>query len=570
MNEAVTEAGYEWLLQRDFASFALRAFAELNPRTVFAFGWHVEIIAAKLQAVFDGRTRRLIINLPPRHLKAHLASVAFPAWCLGRNPSAQILCVGYAQELADKLSRDCRRLVASDWYRRLFATRLSPQRQAVPEFETTAQGCRIATSVGGVLTGRGADIIIIDDPLKPEEALSDAHRQGANEWFDHTLYSRLNDKQQGAIVLIMHRLHEDDLVGHVMGQEDWEVVRLPAIAEEDETIIVDNPLGQRCFERRRGEALHPAREPLPMLEQIRKTIGEYNFAGQYQQAPSPLGGGLVKAAWFKHYAAEDAPQFESIVQSWDTASKATELSDYSVCTSWGISGKNLYLIDVLRQRMEYPELKRAVRAQYERFRPSVVLVEDKASGTQLIQELIAEGLYAITRYQPQFDKVMRMHAQTAMIENGFVHLPDTAPWLAPYLHELTTFPNGRHDDQVDSTAQLLDWFKQAGSGVPSSNAGIYELYRQWAEEARGQQARRETRVRLRVPQGIGRMNMLHLNVAADGTVEMPEEEAESFLRAGWERVDAADAPAQQSGDPQTARPEPLSVMAKRLGILRPL
>jgi hypothetical protein len=168
MNKAVTEPGYDWLLQRDFASFAQRAFAELNPRTAFAFGWHVEIIAAKLAAVFDGRIRRLIINLPPRHLKSHLASVAFPAWCLGHNPSAQILCVSYAQELADKLSRDCRRIVASDWYRKLFpAARLSPQRQAVPEFETTAQGFRIATSVGGVLTGRGADFIIIDDPLKP-------------------------------------------------------------------------------------------------------------------------------------------------------------------------------------------------------------------------------------------------------------------------------------------------------------------------------------------------------------------------------------------------------------------
>jgi predicted phage terminase large subunit-like protein len=170
-----------------------------------------------------------------------------------------------------------------------------------------------------------------------------------------------------------------------------------------------------------------------MLEQIRRTIGEYNFAGQYQQAPSPLGGGIVKTVWFRHYAAAELPvKFERIVQSWDTASKATELSDFSVCTSWGIHGKNLYLLDVLRRRMEYPELKRAVREQYERFRPSVVLVEDKASGTQLIQELIAEGLYAVTRYQPQLDKVMSMHAQTAMIENGFVHLPKETPPGSPH------------------------------------------------------------------------------------------------------------------------------------------
>jgi len=190
--------------------------------------------------------------------------------------------------------------------------------------------------------------------------------------------------------------------------------------------------------------------------------------------------------------------------------------------------------------MEYPELKREVRAQYERVRPNVVLIGDKTSGTQLIQELIAEGLYAVTRYRPQTDKVMRMHAQTAMIENGFVYLPDTAPWLAPYLHELTIFPHGKHDDQVDSTAQLLDWYKQ-GSG-PSSNAGIFELYRMQAEQARGQQAQRKRRVRLRVPPGVGRMNMLLLNVGADGTVEMLESEAESFLRTGWERVDAGGLP----------------------------
>jgi predicted phage terminase large subunit-like protein len=250
--------------------------------------------------------------------------------------------------------------------------------------------------------------------------------------------------------------------------------------------------------------------------------------------PAPLGGCLVKAGWFRHYAADEMPQFERIVQICDTASKATELSDFSVCTSWGIHGKNLYLIDVLRRRMEYPELKRAVREQYERFRPNVVLIEDKASGTQLIQELIAEGVHAVTRYQPQSDKVMRMHAQTAMIENGFVHLPEAAPWLAAYLHELTSFPNGRHDDQVDSTAQMLDWFKR-GSG-PSSNAGIFELYRKRAAELhRGEAGERRT-VRLRVPPGVGRMNMLHLNVAADGTVEMPEKEAESFLRAGWVRT----------------------------------
>jgi predicted phage terminase large subunit-like protein len=493
----------EALLRDDFASFAAWCFRELNPRTRFAMNWHVELIAARLAAVREGRSRRLMISVPPRHLKSHLASVAFPAWCLGHDPSAQIVCASYAQELADKLSRDCRQIVASDGYQRVFPTRLSPRHQAVPEFETTAQGCRVATSVGGVLTGRGADIIIIDDPLKPEEALSQAQRRAANEWYDHTLYSRLNDKLTGAIVLIMHRLHEDDLAGHVLAQEPWEVVRIPAIADEDELHRVETPFGWQSFRRKAGDALHPEREPPEMLEQIRRTIGEYNFAGQYQQAPSPLGGGMVKAAWFRNYAPNERPdKFDQIVQSWDTANKASELSDFSVCTSWGIKGKDLYLLHVLRKRMEYPELKRAVREQGEAFAASVVLIEDKASGTQLIQELVADGVHAVTRYQPQSDKVMRMHAQTAMIENGFVHLPKEAPWLAEYLHELTAFPRGKHDDQVDSTAQMLDWFKRAG------------------------------------------------------------QEPQDWM---WQQYKQA-----QARGPEPARPEPLSVMAKRLGLLRPL
>jgi hypothetical protein len=358
-----TWSRYDTLLRLDFVSFAQRCFRELSPRTPFAINWHIEGTAAKLMALRKGHIRRLIINMPPRYLKSLLASVAFPAWCLGHDPAAQILCVSYAQELADKLSRDCRRILASDWYRRIFPTRLSPERQAVPEFETTALGCRLATSVGGVLTGRGADLIIIDDPLKPEEALSETQRRAANEWFDHTLYSRLNDKIAGAIVVIMHRLHEDDLVGHVLAQEDWEVVSFPAIAEVDEVLLAETVWGPKLLTRHQGEALHPAREPLSMLEHLRQMIGEYNFAGQYQQAPTPLGGGLVKRAWFRHYAASALPpQFERIVQSWDTANKATELSDYSVCTTWGIAGNNLYLVDLVRRRMEYPELKREVRA----------------------------------------------------------------------------------------------------------------------------------------------------------------------------------------------------------------
>jgi predicted phage terminase large subunit-like protein len=357
---------------------------------------------------------------------------------------------------------DTRTIMASSWYQSLFPrTRLSSQRQALQEFITTQQGFRLATSVGGVLTGRGANFIIIDDPLKPDEALSDTSRKAANDWFDHTLYSRLNDKRKGCIILIMQRLHEDDLVGHVLGLEPWTVIRFPAIAEEDERHQIRTPYGIRVFERRAGEALHPAREPLEVLKHIRETQGEYNFSGQYQQNPAPLGGGLVKLDWFKTYPSADAPaKYEMTFQSWDTANKPTELSDYSVCTTWGVKDNHVYLLHVFRKRLDYPDLKRAVLDQAEAFRPEVILIEDKASGTQLIQEMVSEGMHAIQKYEPTMDKVMRMHSVTTSIENGFVHLPDKAAWLGEYLHELASFPKGKYDDQADSTSQALDWYKQ--------------------------------------------------------------------------------------------------------------
>src|SRR5262245_31007519 len=279
MSEELTRAEYQALLRQDFTTFVARCFHELNPQAELAMNWHLEVIAAKLTAVRQGKIRRLIINLPPRHLKSLMASIAFPAWCLGHDPSAQILCVSYAQDLADKLARDCRSIMLRPWYQRMFATRLAPHRQAVAEFLTTAQGYRLSTSNGGVLTGKGADMILIDDPLKPEEALSDVQRRATNDWFDNTLYSRLNDKRHGAIVIIMQRLHEDDLVGHVLAQEDWEIVSFPAIAEADEVHEIRTVLGPRTFMRRQGEPLHPGREPLDTLDRIRRTIGEYNFAG---------------------------------------------------------------------------------------------------------------------------------------------------------------------------------------------------------------------------------------------------------------------------------------------------
>jgi len=457
----LTQTEFDVLLRNDLGTFVAKTFAHLDPQTRFAHNWHIDLLADRLTQVYEGKIRRLIITVPPRSLKSICASVAFPAWVLGRNPAKRLICASYGQELAQKLARDTAAVMGSDWYQRAFATRMA-QRSATADFETTERGGRMATSVGGVLTGRGGDIVIIDDPVKPDEALSEAQRQAANTWFDNTLYSRLNDKRTGAIVIIMQRLHLDDLVGHVLEKEAWEVVNLPAFALEDEHWTYDTPWGSKTHDRKTGEALHPTREPLPVLEALRRTLGEYAFSAQYLQSPVPLGGGIVKSEWLRYYEPSDKPEsFDSIVQSWDTANKESELADYSVCTTWGVKRDKLYLLHVLRKRMEYPQLKRAVIEQARDWNAKIVLIEDKASGTQLIQEL-RQTFSKVKPVKPDGDKVMRMLAQTAAIENGRVLIPKDAYWLQDYIQELVTFPKAKYDDQVDSTAQALKWITIQG------------------------------------------------------------------------------------------------------------
>ena len=537
MDPSLTPAEYQAVLRQDLGAFIQRCFYELVPQAPFLWNWHLEILAAKLAAVRRGEIRRLIINIAPRHLKSLCASIALPAWWLGHDPAAQILCVSYAQDLADKLSRDARAVMNTPWYQEVFSTGLSSDKNSMQEFVTTALGFRLATSVGGVLTGRGADLIIIDDPLKPDEAVSEVQRQKVNEWYDNTLYSRLNDKQHGRIILIMQRLHEDDLVGHVLNQEGWEVVSFPAIAEKDEEYAVDTVFGAFRHRRRAGDLLHPERESRETLERIRRTIAEYNFAGQYQQAPAPLGGGIVKESHFKRYDPEDLPDsWDQVIQSWDTANKATELSDYSVCTTWGIKQERIYLRHVLRKRMGYPDLKRAVRDQWNAFAPGVILIEDRASGTQLIQELLEEGVHPVTRYNPEHDKVMRMHAQTAVIENGFVYLPKAAHWLPEYLHELAMFPNGKFDDQIDSTSQALSWTKRRPAGW-----GLIEYYRREIEKSR-KGAGPAVMVTLKPPTVTSTLYTIdgrRVCSRSDGTFNLELEDAKPLLAAGWQQIPKA-------------------------------
>lgn len=459
---SITPAQLDMILRNDLSTFIHRVFQHLDPNTEFAQNWHLDLLADRLTQVYEGKLKRLIINVPPRSLKSIAASVAFPAWVLGRDPSKRLICVSYGQELSEKMARDCQAIMLSPFYQRAFKTRLS-NRSAAFDFETTARGGRMSTSVGGVLTGRGGDIVVIDDPVKPDEALSEAKRMTANSWYDNTLYSRLNNKKDGAIVIIMQRLHLDDLVGHVLSKEPWEVVSLPAVAQEREVWRFDTLAGPRAKVREPGDLLHEGREGLAELEAIQHNLGSYTYAAQYLQSPVPPGGSIVKTAWLHRYREEEKPEkFDRIIQSWDTANTARELSDYSVCTTWGMKRKETWLLHVFRKRMEYPDLKRAVIDQRNLWSANVVLIEDKASGTQLIQELRAKEVPQVKGIKPIGDKVIRLRNQTPQIENGFIRFPEKAPWWDDYEYELISFPACKYFDQVDSTSQALEWIETAG------------------------------------------------------------------------------------------------------------
>jgi predicted phage terminase large subunit-like protein len=353
----------------------------------------------------------------------------------------------------------------SDFYQALFETRISRNRDTVADFETNEGGFRFSTSITGGFTGRGADVVVIDDPLKAGEALSDAQRKSVNEWYDTTLQSRLNKQEEGAIIIIMQRLHVDDLVAHVQKQknENWTMLSFSAIAEEDKSYKIRNPYQTYWFHRKEGDILQPSRTSRHVLQSLRESMTEYNFAAQFQQNPQPPGGNIVKRQWLQFYTPEEKPtSFGTILQSWDTAVKDSDLASFSVCTTWGIKDRKAYLLHVFRKKLEFPDLKKAVLTLANVHNATVVLVEDKASGSSLIQQLRADGFSRVHAAPAlEGDKQTRLRAQTAKIENGSVLFPTiNADWLQIYLSELLSFPSTYYDDQVDSTVYALAWIDE--------------------------------------------------------------------------------------------------------------
>jgi predicted phage terminase large subunit-like protein len=491
---------YAEMLRTDFAAFFHRAFVELFPGRPYESNWHIEVIAAKLEAVRVGKIKRLIINVPPRSLKSYLGSMIFPAYVLGHNPSAEILCTSYSQDVANGLALPCRQLMDSDFYKALFATRLSENRQAVEEFKTTAGGVRRAVSWSGALLGRGADYLIIDDPLKVDEANSNTRRTAVNEAYHSAVATRLN-RETGAVILIMQRLHHNDLTAYVQKSENWELLALPALAEHDEEYRVRTIFGEMTLRRHQGDALQPYRQSAAYLLELKVQKGAAEFDAQYQQKPHGAEGALILREWLSYYDDNTKPaEFELKLQSWDTATKGGDDNSYSVCTTWGINENKFYLLDRYRGRPNFRELKAQAVALANEYRPNTILIEDQSSGSALQQELVDLGRPAEAIQQTTASKAARLLECINKFEAGLVILPKNAPWLEEYVAELTTFPGGDFSDQVDSTTQAVLW---SSSNTNRGFANVMGYLRSMSGDDHSD--RSTEKVKIRVLQGGGEM-----------------------------------------------------------------
>jgi len=443
------------ILRRDFGKFLHRCFLWLNPGATFLPNWHIRAIAYQLERIRRGEITRLIINLPPRYLKSITVSVAFPAFLLGLDPQRKIIAISYGDDLSAKHASDFRSVVNSAWFQRAFR-KMHIARNTELEVMTTERGFRKATSVMGPLTGLGGDLVIIDDPQKPIDAQSELRRNSVNQWLSNTLLSRLDNKQTSAIIVVMQRVHMDDLSGYLANSpEKWEVLNLPAIAEEDVSI----PIGPNEFHHRKaGEALHPAHESIETLRKLQQTLGPDTFDAQYQQSPVPAGGAMIKRTWLRYY--DDAPANipgSRIIQSWDTAAKDGAQNDWSVCTTWLVADDNYYLLDLVRDRFEYPLLRDTALELANRFKPHEILIEEASTGIALAQELRERGDFFINPVKIERDKIGRLYVQQGKFAAGRVWFPRSAPFLPELERELLTFPQSRHSDQVDSISQALSY-----------------------------------------------------------------------------------------------------------------
>ncbi len=422
-----------------------------------------KLILDKLKIITEATEKRQIINVPPRCYKSTIISIAYTAWLLGQNPKLKILCISYGDDLAKDFSIKVRQIMKSDWYKKTFPkTRLKLWGQKDDHLETTKNGYRRAASIGGSLTGRGADIIIIDDPQKAQDILSERKRKTSNETFASTIISRMNDKTKCKIIVVAQRLHMDDFSGYVQKYGKWDVLAIPAIAEKDETYTLSDG---SVINRKAGSVINPTTEPLEYLLEIREGMGDFHFSAQYQQKPIPEEGNIIKFKDFLLYDTIPSTNDMSIVQSWDMAEKPGKNNDFSVCVTAAICNNITYILDIERYKLEYTDLLNQVKYMRNKHSAQAIIIEDIGQASAIVKQLRSEGI-GIIADRPTLSKTIRAAAITYKIRAGEVRLPKSAKWIKEFEDEISSFPFGRNDDQVDAFTQLVSNV-QDGLIVPS-------------------------------------------------------------------------------------------------------
>jgi predicted phage terminase large subunit-like protein len=466
----------EKLVDRQLGRKSLLQFIHLLHHD-YKSNWFHEMLCRELESFYyqteAGQSPHLLIMAPPRHGKSEIVSRYFPAWALGHNPDTNIIACSYSDDLSSRINRDVQRIMESPKYENIFPeTPIGNKRvvslSGIPLrnssiFEVAGRrGSYRSSGVGGGITGMGYDIGIIDDYIKnSEEAHSQVVREKIDDWFKSTFYTRRSTKS--GIAIIATRWHFDDLIGRLVDREKdkWRVIKFRAIASEDDQY------------RKEGEALHPERYPIEQLLDFKKALGSRMFDALYQQSPSIEGGSIVKRGWIKYYR-ELPGHFNETIMSWDMAFKESEHSDYVVGQLWGRRGAEFYLIDMVRDRMDFPTTIRAMR-QFCLKHPKAhaKLVEDKANGQAVIDSLKTE-IFGIIPFSPKDSKDSRFNSVAPAFEAGNVYLPENAPWLDLYIEELTGFPFMPHDDCVDATSQALIFMREH---ISQGSFGLHVILR---------------------------------------------------------------------------------------------
>jgi len=465
--------------KRYFREFVEQAWHVLEPSTVFVPGVHVDAICEHLQAVTEGRIGDLIINVPPGHAKSLLTCVFWPAWVWIDRPETRWIFSSYRAELAMRDSVKCRTLLDSPWYQERWGDRfeLRQDQNQKSRYENTRSGYRVIASVGAG-TGERGDVIVMDDPTSVDQAESDTERRTATDFWFGTMSTRLNDAKTGHRVVIMQRLHEDDLTGNIIDRGGYELLMLPEEFEPDRACVTS--IGWKDPRTEPGELLWPAKNGRQEIENIKRDLGSYRYAGQYQQRPSPAGGGIFKRWWWRYWqhrgqnlqpvqvrladgsvqqvhALELPERFDQIIQSWDMAFKDLSTSDFVVGGVWAAVKADRFLLDQKRERLSFPKTVEAVKGLSEKWpQAQVKLIEDKANGPAVIDTLTTE-VPALVAVDPEGGKEARAHAVSPQIKAGNVFLPhpSIAPWVLGLIGECRGFPKGAHDDQVDAMTQVL-------------------------------------------------------------------------------------------------------------------